>query len=215
MRNRSVTFAVLSFLISGVAAAQTYEVGVGGSYTRFGHQLLGSISNANKEDDDTKLKGRIGYGARLTLNTRGYYGHEIAFFLNSATLSTKVRPDDNNANNIVLRTARIKIQEASYNFLMYMMPRGERFRPFITGGAQMTKYPAPRIEEWAVTGTRTYGANYGGGIKIRMFPHALFRADFRHCFGGKPYDLPYKDPNTFSGGILQHFQGSLGISIGF
>jgi hypothetical protein len=215
MRNRSVTFAVLSFLISGVAAAQTYEVGVGGSYTRFGKQLLGSIALQNTQDDDTKLKGRIGYGARVTLNTRGYYGHEIAFFLNDADLSTKIRPDTANPDTVVLRQARIRIQEVSYNFLIYMMPRGERFRPYITGGAQMSKYPEPRIEEWSVTGTRNYGGNYGGGIKIRLFPHALFRADFRHCFGGKPYDLQSKDPSTFSGGILQQFQGSVGISIGF
>jgi hypothetical protein len=215
MSHRSVTFAVLSVLISSVAAAQTYEVGVGGSYARFGKQLLGSIALQNKEDDDTKLKGRIGYGARVTLNTRGYYGHEFGFFLNNADLSTKIRPDDKNPDTVVLRHARIRIQEVSYNFLMYMMPRGERFRPYITGGAQMSKYPEPRIAEWSVTGTRNYGANYGGGIKIRLFPHALFRADFRHCFGGKPYDLQYKDETQFSGGILQQLQGSVGISIGF
>jgi hypothetical protein len=215
MMKRSVRIALFAFWISGVAAAQTYEVGVGGSYTLFGNQLLGSISTQNKEDDDTKLKGRIGYGARLTLNTRGYWGHEFAFFLNNADVSAKIRPDEKNPSTVVLRRSRVRIQETSYNFLMYMMPRGERLRPFITCGAQMFKYPEPRIEEWPTGGTRNYGANYGGGIKIRLFPHALFRADFRHYFGGKPYDLQFKDDTQFSGGIMQQFQGSLGISIGF
>jgi hypothetical protein len=215
MRNRSVAVAALSVLISGLAAAQTWEVGVGGSFIRFGGQLLGSASTQNKEDDDTKLKGRPGYGARVTLNTRGYYGHEISYFWHYADLSAKFRPDEKDPTAVLLRQDRIRVEEAAYNFLMYMMPRGERWRPYITGGLQMARYGAPHFEEWTQGSTRNYGANYGGGIKIRLFSRALFRADFRHCLGGKPYDLQYKDENKFPGGVLQQVQGSLGISVGF
>ncbi|MEK7754125.1 MAG: hypothetical protein AAB654_19530, partial [Acidobacteriota bacterium] len=72
---RTVTVVLFSLLISGVAGAQTWEVGAGGSYTRIGQKNLGSIADQNVQDDDTKLKGKYGYGARFTINTPGYYGH--------------------------------------------------------------------------------------------------------------------------------------------
>jgi hypothetical protein len=212
---RIVTVVLFSLLISGVAGAQTWEVGAGGSYTRIGQKNLGSIALQNVQDDDTKLKGKYGYGVRFTANSRGYYGHEIGYFLNFADLTTKTRPDTKAPDFVLLRQDRIRIQELSYNFLIYMMPKGERWRPFITGGAQMQRYSEPHIEEWGNGNSRNFGANYGGGIKIRLFPHALFRADFRHYFSGTPYGLKFKDQAKFSGGILQQLQGSVGFSIGF
>ena len=212
---RTVTVILFSLLISGVAGAQTWEVGVGGAYTRIGQKNLGSIADQNVQDDDTKLKSRYGYGARFTINTPGYYGHEIGYFLNYADLTAKTRPDTKAPDFVVLRRDRIRIQELSYNFLLYMMPKGERWRPFITGGAQMHRYGEPRIEEWGYGNSRNFGANYGAGIKIRLFRHALFRGDFRHFFGGAPYGLKFKDEAQFSGGILQQLGGSAGLSIEF
>jgi hypothetical protein len=212
---RIVTVILFSLLISGVAGAQTWEVGVGGAYTRIGQKNLGSIADQNVQDDDTKLKSKYGYGARFTINTPGYYGHEIGYFLNYADLTARTRPDAKAPDFVLLRRDRIRIQELSYNFLLYMMPKGERWRPFITGGAQMHRYGEPSIEEWGYGGSRNFGANYGGGIKIRLFPHALFRGDFRHFFGGAPYGLKFKDEAQFSGGILQQLGGSVGLSIEF
>lgn len=199
----------------GILRAQTWEISVGPSYTRFGGQLLGSISEQNRQDDDTKLKGKYGYGARITINTPGYYGHEFSYFLNYADLTAKFRPDEKNPSLVEQRQDRVRIQEAAYNFLLYMMPKGERWRPYLTGGLQFHDYGAPKFAEWDRAGSRNYGANYGGGIKIKLFEHALIRADIRHYLGGKPYDLPFKDETKFSGGLLQQFEGALGLSIGF
>jgi len=215
MTRRTVTGALFALLTAGAAGAQTFEVSAGAAYTRFGGQLLGSIADQNKKDDDTKLKGKYGYGARFTVNTPGYYGHELGYFLTYADLTTNIRPDTKAPDFVIVRRDRIRVQQAAYNFLLYMMPKGERWRPFITGGVQLNQYSEPRIEEWTTGSARTYGANYGAGIKIRLFPHALFRADFRHVLGGKPYDLPYQNETQFSGGILQQLQGSIGLSIGF
>lgn len=212
---KRIAIVVSSFVaLSGAAGAQTWEVGVGGSYTRFGGQNLGSIATQEKQDDDTKLKGRHGFGGRVTLNTRGYYGHEFGYFISYADLSTKIRPDTKNPDFVELRKDRIRIQQASYNFLIYMMPRDERWRPYVTGGLQMHQYGEPHFAEWMQGSSRNYGGNYGAGIKIRLFPHALLRADFRHVIGGKPYDLQFKD-DKLSGGLLQQLQGTVGFSIGF
>ncbi len=212
---RNTFAALLAFLISGIAFAQTWEVSVGPTYTRIGGQLLGSVSTNDKQDDDTKLKAKAGVGVRVTLNTPGYYGHEFSYSIHRADLTTKDRPDENNTNLVNEYSDRIKIHTVGYNFLIYMMPKGERWRPYLTGGVQMNQYGEPAIYIWDAGKSRNFGGNYGGGIKLKLFEHVLFRADFRHCLGGKPYDLEYADETKFSGGILQQLEGSIGLSIGF
>ena len=109
---------------------------------------------------------------------------------------------------------RVVIRQAYYNFLMYFMPKGERWRPFMTGGIHVTEYGAPGFEDWPTGKSRNWGFNYGGGIKLRLFPHALVRLDVRDYIGGKPYDLESEDMMKF-GGRLRMFEASAGIVITF
>jgi hypothetical protein len=202
---------LFSLIAWGAAQAQQLEVSVLGGYPLISRAPLGSLSTDSPKDDDTKLKGSYTYGARLTWNTKGYYGNEVGFTFNRATLRTTLR----DANGVeTLKQDRIVIHHAFYNFLIYFMPAGERWRPFVTGGAQIQQYGAPHIPEWTVGHSRNYGANYGGGIKLKLFKHALMRFDFRDYIGGKPYDLTFKD-ETKSGGIFRQWEGSIGLAITF
>jgi hypothetical protein len=205
---------LFSLITYGAGQAQTFEITVTGGYPRVSSAPLGSISPEDGKDDDTKLKGDYGYGLRLTVNTPGYYGHEFGYMRNRAKLSTIVRTTVDNATVATTLEDTITIQQAFYNFLIYFMPKNERFRPFMTGGLQMYRYAAPNIPDWPTGSVRSYGANYGAGIKIRLFEHALIRADFRDYIGGKPYDLTFQDV-THSGGILHQLEASFGIAITF
>ena len=195
----------------GAAQAQKFEASVFGGYPLISGAALGSISEEKPQDGDTKLKGNYAYGARLTWNTKGYYGNEVGYTFNRATLRTTLR----DASGVVtLKQDRIVIHQACYNFLIYFMPAGERWRPFITGGMQIQRYGAPRFPEWTQGGTRNYGANYGGGLKLKLFKHALVRFDFRDYIGGKPYDLMFQDEMK-SGGLFRQWEGSIGLTITF
>jgi hypothetical protein len=208
-----LSVAVFSFIAYALAPAQTFEVSVLAGYPRISGAPLGTINSENGKDDDSKLKGNYSYGATLTINTPGYYGHELGYIRNRATFQTKLRTGTD-GSTVTLEQDKIVIQQAFYNFLIYFMPKGERFRPFMTGGLQMYQYGEPHVSGWPGGGARSYGANYGGGLKIKLFKHALVRFDFRDCIGGKPYDLTFEDP-MYSGGWFRQLEASFGIAIGF
>ncbi len=212
---RNITAALFAFLVAGIASAQTWEVSIGPTYTRIRSSLLGSVSAYDKQDDDTTLKAKAGLVARFTLNTPGYYGHEFNYGIFRADLTTKDRPEEDNASLVNTYSDRIKVHVMGYNFLLYMMPKGERWRPYLTGGVQMHRYGEPKLYVWDAGKSSNFGANYGAGIKFKLFEHALIRADFRHYLGGQPYSLEYADETKFSGGILQQYEGSIGLSISF
>ena len=175
---------------------------------------LGSISDTKPKDNDTRLKGEYGYGVRLTLNTKGYYGHEIGYIYGRGTLTTTTRAEEGKTVTETTHKGKVVFRYAFYNFLMYCMPRDERWRPFIAVGLQAHQYGAPAIAGWDPGGTRNYGGNYGGGIKIRLFKNALVRFDVRQYIGGKPYDLTFED-QLKSGGLLRQLEGSFGVAITF
>lgn len=211
--NRLLSVALFACVIFASAKAQTFEISVLAGLPRVSDAPLGSISEQDAKDDDTRLKGKNGYGVRLTWNTPGYYGHEIGYLYSFATLQTIVRTGE---KPVIVTPVedRVRLRQVSYNFLIYFMPKGERFRPFMTGGLEMLQYGAPGIPEWPTGSSRNYGANYGGGLKIKLFEHALIRLDVRDHLGGKPYDLTFEDP-TRSGGILRQFEASAGLSVTF
>jgi len=208
------TAAFLCLASCTLTRAQTWEISLSRLYPRISPTPLGSISEEGKEDDDTKLKGLYGYGARLTSNTPGYYGHEIGFNYNQARLTSKVRETVEGKTVTSVLEDRVSVRQAYYNFLMYFMPKNERWRPFMTGGIHATEYGAPGFEEWPTGKSRNYGFNYGGGIKLRLFPQALLRLDMRDYIGGKPYDLESEDMMKF-GGRLRMFEASAGLVITF
>jgi hypothetical protein len=201
----------IALLLALPAAAQKYEVSVVGIVPRFSGDL-GSFIQDDARDDDTKLKGKNGVGLRLGLNTRGYYGHEIGYFDMRATMTANVIPAGASARET--RQGRATIRMATYNFLMYMMPRGERIRPYLAFGLQAHDYRTPRIDEFNGIPTRNYGANYGAGVKLRLFPGVGIRFDFRQYLGGKPYELTPDDPAQF-GGIYKMVEGSAGVVFQF
>ncbi len=207
---------VCSVFLAGFTAleAQKYEFSVNGSYLRLNEKELGSIDIEDPEDTDTTLKGEYGYGARITLNTPGYYGHELSYSQSRAKMRTVIRSVVSGSTVSEIREDRVMVQQLSYNFLIYFMPAGERWRPFVTGGLMGVQYGAPNFSEWPGGGARTYGGNYGAGIKVRLFPHTLFRLDFRDNFAGRPYDLNFQDVTT-AGGISRYMEGSAGFSITF
>ncbi len=209
-----LTALVLATLTGGVVCAQNYEFGVSGSYPRISKPPLGSISTESGTDNDAHMKGQFGIGAWIGLNTRGYYGHEFNYRITYAKITTIDRVTTNDVLTTTTLTDRVAIHRAGYNFLIYFMPNGSRWRPFITGGIHAAQYQVPNFTNWPGGSGRHYGANYGGGIKLIPFPHALFRIDLRDYVNGKPYNLTFPQ-NQLSSGIIHQYEGSAGFAITF
>ena len=207
---------LLALLPVAGAFGQRYEIGPAGGYTRFAKTPLGSVVEGDNAGENSRLKGKQSYGARLTWNTKGYYGHEITYMRGMAEFSSQV-PGETSGR--LQRNSNVTTHEASYNALAYFMPAGERWRPFLTGGIEMIRLGKPRIPEWTSTKFRTYGGNYGGGIKLMPFKRAIVRLDVRQHITGKPYNLHFavEDPTRGlkQGGFYKRLDASIGISIGF
>ncbi len=194
------------------ARAQKYEISPVFSYVHIGRPALGSISPNDPQDNDSRFTNSPGYGVRLTWNTWQYYGNEIGYLRLAPIFRTIVR-DDANPNGVLLED-KVKVHLLFYNFMIYFMPRNERWRPFVTGGLQAYQYGRPHFPDFPEGKTRHFGGNWGGGIKIRLASHAQARVDFRDYIGGKPYDLTFATASK-SGGIMHMLEGSVGIGLTF
>lgn len=207
--------AWLSLTILSAARAQTVEIGGVGGYPRWGRVPLGSISSEGATDTDTRIRGEYTWGGSVTLNTKGYYGFELGYLQISTELKTTVQATVDEQTVTTLYQDRVKVHVAYLNALVYFMPRGERWRPFITGGMQGYQWSTPHIPDWPDGQTRHWGVNVGGGLKLRLFPHTLVRWDFRDYMGGKPYATTFVQAPTFSNGVLHRLEGTMGFSITF
>jgi hypothetical protein len=206
-----------TFLAGGClmsAHAQKFEIGGTAGYPRLSKKPLGSSSQESKQDTDTTLKATALFGGRFTINTAGYYGHELFYWRSNGTLTSINRVTTNRVQTATTYTDKIRIQNAGYNFLVYFMPNGERWRPFITGGVHAQQYDEPNFDFWTRGRSRNYGFNYGAGIKLIPVKHTLIRFDFRHYLGGKPYDLEFEEFGK-TGGLLGTLEGSVGFAITF
>lgn len=202
----------LFMMLAVCASAQRYEISPFYGYFRMSASGgLGSLQ-ATARDLHTRLKPGKGAGLRATWNTKGYYGFELSAAEARPILETAIRPSGATAD--VIRSAKIKLRQGAFNGLAYFMPAGERFRPFITAGIELQQYGRPNIEEFTEPGSRQYGGNFGGGMKIRLFPHALLRMDYRYHMGGKPYDLTRENERA-TGGRQHYMEGSVGFAITF
>jgi|SRR5688572_4821279 len=212
--NRVLFLCLAGLGTAATAHAQKFEIGLFAGYPRISQSPLGSTSPESKQDTDTTLTARKAFGGRFTYNTAGYYGHEITYWRSSGTLTAIRRVTAGRVLTTSTHQDKIKVHNAGYNFLIYFMPSGEKWRPFITGGVHGHQYDEPNFDFWARGRSRNYGANYGGGIKLLPVKHFLLRLDFRHYIGGKPYDLEFAEFGK-TGGLLGTMVGSAGFSITF
>ena len=194
--------------------AQTWEVAPIAGYLRLSSKPIGSASSASPKDGDTKLHAlQPAYGLRLTWNTSNYYGIEAGYLRSKARIDAKLVPEG--GKDSVLESGTVWLDQIFLNGVSYFMPRGERFRPYVTAGAQVQFYSSPPLANWTRgPAPRAIGFNYGGGIKIRLFKNALVRLDVRDIFGGSPYDLSF-DTQFGGGGRYRQFAGTLGLGITF
>src|SRR5205814_2159326 len=99
----------------------------------------GSANANDPKADDTRLHSlQPAYGAFITRNTKGYYGFEADFLRSKARMDAKLIPLT--GTDRVSETGSLWLNQFSFNGICYFMPRGERFRPFVTAGAQLDMF---------------------------------------------------------------------------
>jgi opacity protein-like surface antigen len=212
---KSLCAAALLLAFTAYGWAQKLELQTVASIDRMGRAKVGSNDFSDPVDDDTVFHNGKGIGLRFTLNPHQYYGHELTYIHSRVGLHTSIASGTKKNKIKTPYDVKVNVERAYYNFLMYMMPRNERWRPYLTAGLSATRYFNPKIEGWKGAATTQYGINYGIGIKFLLTKHALFRFDLRDGFTGKPYNLRFEEDSPNEGGRVRQQEASFGIGIAF
>jgi hypothetical protein len=212
----AVIFAAMVTALSAQEPAGEWEVAPTVGYVRLSKKPIGSVNQTSPQDDDTKLTARQpSYGATFTWNSKGYYGIEAGVWRSRARIDSKIDPGDGKP---VLESGTVTQNQIFVNGVSYFMPRGERFRPYVTAGAVVQFWNTPALANWGIGGSKNLGFNYGGWVKIRLLKPVLFRLDVRDIWAGAPYGLQYansSDTSVRSPGLYRQLQGTVGIGFVF
>ncbi len=209
---KSWYLAVLLAAALTAAHAQNVEVTPVAGWARMGKSGLGYTSLVQGKDQDTTFRNGYFYGLRLTFNDRNYFGHEFTLLQTQAQVRTVRQDTDTDPRTTEI--GRVRLYQLSYNFLAYWMPKKSRLRPYWTVGLEGRRSGKPRIADWPTGAVKNYGFNYGAGLKLTLFSHAILRLDARDTWTGKPYKLTVVSDVT-GGGLLRQMQGSIGIGFAF
>jgi len=196
MRLASVVFLLCA--CAGGSSAQVGELSVSLGESLFKNNKLGA---ASVTDLASQFKVGDGFriGARLTLNTKRFIGHEFGYAYSHSHLALSNSSEQ----------ASMPTHQGFYDFLVYLTPEGSRIRPFAAGGGQFSTFVPPGASVTYGTGTTKYGLNYGAGLKVRLTSMYAMRFDLRDYFTKKPFDLPGRS------GPLHQIEASAGFGIFF
>lgn len=195
-----ITALALVVIFGATAQAQEAEVSITGGLSSFGNSSFGNLS-AN-DDPGFELGANTGFrvGARLSLNSWEFLGHEISYAYQHSGL--KIGGADSGG---------MSIQNYYYNFVVHATPQGAPVRPFATAGVGVSTFFPPGTSAFSGGGLNAFGYNYGGGLKFHVGPMFGVRFDVRDHVTGNPFhDFVYR-----SSGRIHNVEYSAGFSLLF
>ena len=109
--------------------------------------------------------------------------------------------------------------------LFHFKTREHRWRPFLAGGAGAKEYiiagpqpypqPIPSIASLTTNDVWKIVFTAGGGIKYRLIPHMLLRAEFRDYITTFPRQEIVPAPHNTARGIFEQFTPLFGVTYTF
>lgn len=199
--------ALLVFAATGFG--QDWEIAPTFSFERMSRKGLGTVSARNGTESDIKFTDGYGAGLRITKNHWNYYGMELGYTLNRPRLNGFITPEEGDP---IRRQERVIVHQAYFSMIGYMMPKLERWRPYLIGGGQGFLYKKPKWPEYDDKSTKNFGGHVGIGVKLKLMNHANLRLEVRDWIGGKPYKFVLGED---TGSRLHQLEASLGFGITF
>jgi opacity protein-like surface antigen len=109
--------------------------------------------------------------------------------------------------------------------LFHFKPRERRLRPFLAGGLGAKEYivagpepfpqPVPQIASLTANDVWKVVFSAGGGVKFRLIPHLVLRAEFRDYLTTFPRQQIVPAPHNTARGIFEQFTPFFGVSYTF
>jgi hypothetical protein len=111
------------------------------------------------------------------------------------------------------------------DLLFHFKTREHRWRPFLAGGSGAKEYviagpepfpqAIPQIASLTANDVWTVVFSAGGGMKFRVIPHVVLRAEFRDYLTTFPRQQIVPAPHNTARGIFQQFTPLFGVSYTF
>lgn len=212
-RFRLRSLPLVTILFAGAAAAQQYEVGATVGYGIYHDGTIFSAAGTA----DAGIRNRFAAGILLGDEFSKYVSAEFDYLYHDGHpfLQAPGVKSDIQGNSDAL----------TIQVLFHFKPREHRWRPFLAGGAGAKEYviagpspfpqPIPDIASLTTNDVWKVVFTAGGGIKYRLLPHMLLRAEFRDYITTFPRQEIVPAPHNTARGIFEQFTPLFGVSYTF
>jgi opacity protein-like surface antigen len=204
---------VLLLLWATAAFGQQYEVGANIGY---GFYRNGTIFS-NSGNAQAGIRNRFAAGIVLGSDFSEYVSADFRYLYHDG--------------HPFLQTANVKadVQGQSdaltMELLFHFKRRDRRWRPYVIGGTGAKGYivagpepfpqPIPEIASLTTNDVWKVVFSVGGGLKFRLMPHVLLRAEFLDYLTTFPRQQIVPAPHNTARGVFQQFTPLFGVSYTF
>jgi hypothetical protein len=204
---------LIVILFSSVAFAQPYEIGATVGYGVYRDGTIYSASGTA----EAGIRNRFAAGILLADEFSNYVSAEFDYLYHDGHpfLQAPGVKSDIQGNSDAL----------TCGLLFHFKPREHRWRPFLAGGTGAKEYviagpepfpqPIPQIASLTANDVWKVTFSAGGGVKFRLLPHMLLRAEFRDYLTTFPRQQIVPAPHNTARGIFQQFTPLFGVSYTF
>jgi len=215
MRKFAIVLALSVFSVS--AWGQAGEI-----WFNFGESLLqnsglGTDLAFNGTSNDIKLDNGYRFSFRFNFNVGDHYGAEVGYAFNHTDLDFNSAAGaaigaGTSTTTIGASTATsfaMHMHQGTFDGLYYPFTTDkDKIRPFLVGGVQFDNFVPPGASSYS--GSTKFGANFGGGVKVKVKGMWGIRFDAREYVTPKP-----SFGFALNSGALWQSEISAGVGYGF
>jgi opacity protein-like surface antigen len=200
-------------LFASAAWGQHYELGATVGYGVYNNGTIFSDTQTVQAGIRNRFAAGINIGEDVSDYMSGefqYLYHDGHPFLQGAGVKTDIQGQSD---------------ALTMNALFYFKKRQYRWRPFVEGGAGGKEYiiagpapfpqPIPQVASLTTNDVWKVVFVAGAGVKLRLLPHMLLRAEFRDYMTTFPRQQIVPAPHNTARGVFQQFTPLFGVSYTF
>ncbi|MDR3703057.1 MAG: hypothetical protein P4L56_25650 [Candidatus Sulfopaludibacter sp.] len=200
-------------LFAGAVWGQHYEIGATVGYGVYNNGTIFSAAQTVQAGIRNRFAAGINIGEDVSDYVSGefqYLYHDGHPFLQGTGVKTDIQGQSD---------------ALTMNALFYFKKRQHRWRPFVEGGAGGKEYiiagpapfpqPIPQVASLTTNDVWKVVFVAGGGVKLRLIPHLLLRAEFRDYMTTFPRQQIVPAPHNTARGVFQQFTPLFGVSYTF
>jgi opacity protein-like surface antigen len=204
---------VVVIFFAGAAFGQQYEIGANIGY---GFYRNGTIYSAS-ETAQAGIRNRFAAGIMLADEFSNYVSAEFRYLYQDGhpfLQAPGVKSDLQGQSDAL-----------TVELLFHFKMRQHRLRPFLAGGSGAKEYviagpepfpqPIPQIASLTANDVWKVVFSVGGGVKYRLLPHMLLRAEFRDYLTTFPRQQIVPALHNTARGVFEQFTPLFGVSYTF